>query len=312
MDGTEEDHIILRGINTNKGAWGAIEIHSTRELNKLNYVEILNGGSGTSGYSCALYLYDGSVSVTNCVIDGSASNGVTTYSTNGRFTAFEGNTISNCDKAPIYTETTIWSLRSISGNNAFAGNASNYIHVSTSNPPTGNMTLKKLTIPWYLADGLWVNHSSSTLTVEPGTQIWVGGDKQISISDNAKLVARGTAAERIVFRGSTDQKGWWRGIQVDTDLEGTEFAYCDISGGGRSDGYWANRCLYLYNATVELFNVAISKSLRYGIGLEGTNSIWSSGVTFSDIELGNVWYYNNGQTSEALPANNFTPEAPLQ
>lgn len=231
-------------------------------------MNILNGGSGTAAYSSALYLYGGSVSVTNCVIDGSGSNGITTYGTNGDFTAFANNTVSNCAKAPVYVESAFWSLRNISGNNAFTGNADNYIHISTADSPIGSMTLKKLTIPWYLAAGLAINHSSNpTLTIEPGTQIWAGGDKEIHVGDNSKLVARGTAADRIVFRGSTDQKGWWRGIRVDTDLEGTEFTYCDISGGGRADGYWANRCLYLYNATVELFNVTISKSLRYGIAV---------------------------------------------
>jgi plastocyanin len=313
MEGTEQARITLRGVNTNKGAWEDIEIHSTRDENKLNYVDILNGGSGTAGYSSALYLYNGSASVTNCVIDGSASNGITTYDNNGYFTAFAGNTVSNCEKAPVYTESAIWSLRNISGNNAFTGNANNYIHVGTNASPSGNMTVKKLTVPWYLENGLNINHASNpALTIEPGTQIWVNGDKEISVGNNANLVARGTAAERIVFRGSTDQKGYWRGIRVDTDLEGTEFAYCDISGGGRTDDWGGNRCLYIYNATVELFNVTISKSLRYGVGLEGDNKIWSSGVTFSNIDLGNVWYYSSGQTADALPTNNFTPETLLQ
>ncbi len=314
MDGTEEKPITLKGITNTKGSWGNIEIQSNREENKLNYVNIINGGSGGQSYSSALYLYNGSASVTNCVIDGSASNGITTEDANGYFTVFEGNTIINSGKAPMYVYSSIWSLRNISGDNTFTGNTNDYIYIrinAVGIPQNGALTLRKMDVPYYLNGGLQITTDSTTLTIEPGTQIWVGSAQGIYVGDNSKLIAKGTEDERIVFRGTTDQAGWWYGIRIDTDLEGTEIAYCDISGGGRDDNS-GNTCLHIYNATIELKDVKISKSLRYGIGLEGTNKIWSEDVTFETCALGNVWYHYSGPIVDALPANDFfMPETPI-
>jgi hypothetical protein len=311
MDGTEESPITLRGAVNTKGAWGDIRIQSIREENKLDYVNIINGGSGTASWNSALYLYNGSVPVTNCIIDGSASNGITIEGTNAYLPVFMNNTINNSGRAPILVYTNIWSLRNISGNNTFAGNTNNYIDVGANGTMPQDMTLTKLSVPYFLGNGLNVSANNVTLTIEPGTQIWVGAGKEIQFGDYSNLVAKGTAEERIVFRGSIDQPGYWMGIQINTNLEGSELAYCDISGGGSGDSWSNNRCLYLYYATLELSNVRISKSLRYGIGLEGTNSIWSEDVSFENCQLGNVWTYYGGAVSENLPTNNFSPITPI-
>ena len=313
MDGgSSAGQIILRGSLNTKGSWSNIIIRSIRPENKLNYVSMLNGGSGTSDWSAVVELENGSASVTNCIIDGSGSNGVYLYNINGYFTAFENNAISNCEKAAIHLYSGIYALRNISSNNTFTGNTNNWVHVRVGDSITANMTLKKLSIPYYLPAGLSIDNAANpTMTIEPGTQVWVGAGQQINVGDNSKLVAIGTATERIVFRGSTDVAGWWRGIDVRTNLEGTKFAYCDISGGGSGDGWSANRCLYVCNAYIQLLNVHISKSLRYGIGLEGTYYICSSGVTFDACQQGNVWYYDGSPTTVALPTDNFVPTEPL-
>jgi hypothetical protein len=74
MNGTNpvDGRITLKG-GTAKGSWKGIEIHSAAG-NVLDRVNILNAGNGSGAYSCAVYLYGGSASITNCVIDGSAGN----------------------------------------------------------------------------------------------------------------------------------------------------------------------------------------------------------------------------------------------
>jgi hypothetical protein len=318
MDGTAEQHILLRGYNTNPGSWGDVEIHSLSGENKLNYVDIVNGGSGTSNYSAALYLYSGSVSFTNSTITGSLSNGATTYGT-GFFTAFSGNTISGSGKAPIYTESTIYSLQNLGSGNILAGtegnpNTSNYIHVSTSASITGNMTLKKLDVPYYLQEGLNISDSGGTgriLTIEPGIEILMGGDKGIDVAINSKLIAVGNTANHIVIRGSQDQAGWWNTMVIHSEVQGTKFAYCDISGGGRGDSWSENSCLFLYDdAYVELDTVSFSKSNHYYVGFDDEVDchIKHTGVTFDPPVTGafinNVWY-EGGQVegSATLPAS---------
>jgi uncharacterized RmlC-like cupin family protein len=320
MDGTAESRITLRGVTTNAGAWGNIEIHSNREENSLSYVDIQNGGGGTSAYSSALYLYGGVADVNNCTVTGSGSNGITTEG-GGYLRSFTGNAVNNSAKAPIYTYSSIWSLRNIGSGNTFTGNANNYVHINTNTSISGNMTLKKLDIPYFLQAGLSVsdgNGINPTLTIEPGTQIWVNGQQSINIGNNSKLVAVGTPAERIVIRGSADQAGWWHGIVIHTLSEGTRFNYCDISGGGRSTGYSNNNCFFIYaGAYVDIRNTTFNKSNFYYVGFDSNNSltgyhIYSENVTFgakgNTTLIANVWYEDASYpTSDTLPANNFTP-----
>ena len=311
MNGDADNRIVLKGLTASKGAWRSIAIHSSRTENMFNYVDIINGGSGSSDYDCALYLYSGVASITNTTIDGSGSNGITTYDT-GYLLKFENNTISNSVKAPIYTESRISSVHNLGAGNIYTGNAKNYIHIPTSDYISENMTLTNQGIPYYLENGLNVSGDNEpVLTIEPGVVITVGGQKRIHAHDNGRIHAVGTETDSIVFRGSQAQSGWWHGIIVDSKVVGTKLAYCSISGAGRT-GTWAeNSGIYIYNAYIELLNVNISKSNWYGIGIEGDeNFIWSSGVTFTDVTKGNVWYYDGGVIEEELPANNFTPSDP--
>jgi hypothetical protein len=320
MNGTAEERILLRGVNTNPGAWGDIEIHSNRDENSLSYVDIQNGGGGTATWNAALYLYDGAADVNNCTITGSGSNGITTEG-EGCLRSFTGNAVDNSGKSPIHIYSGIYSLRNIGSGTTFTGNTNSYVHVRSDTSIAGNMTLKKLTIPYFLENGLNVSNGNGinpTLTVEPGTHIWVNGQKSISVDTNAKLAALGTAAEPILFRGSTDQAGWWHGITVRSLSQGTRFDHCEISGGGRAAGYSNNNCLFIWEeAYVNIRNTTFSKSNFYYVGFDSNASvgayyIYSENVTFSPKGttnlLANVWYeVTNNPTSETLPANNFTP-----
>ncbi|MCL2127766.1 MAG: hypothetical protein FWH38_05885 [Treponema sp.] len=302
MEGDALNPIVLKNV-VSGATWEGIRIYSTRPENVLNFVQIINAGSGNSTWNAALYLYGGVVSMTNSLIDGSGSNGITTYGASGYLAGFSGNTVSNSGKAPVYTETNIWSLRNISGDNIFTGNATQYVHVpdGASIPANQTMTLKKLSIPYYFPGGYNLNATNATMIIEPGTQLWMGSTRYFSVGDNSFLKADGTASERIVFRGLLDQAGYWNYIDVRTDAAGTSISYCDIVGGGQSATY-GGCALYIYAATIALDNVLISKSAHYGIIIESTtNNITHSNVSFDNCASGNVWNYTSSTALPALP-----------
>ena len=329
MAGTAQDRIIFRGATEAKGSWNCIEIQSLTE-SVMNYVDIQNGGSGTGASSSALYIHWGIASITNCTISGSASNGTSINSgagysganANTQFSKFENNSITNCDKAPVYVTDRLYSLRSMGIGNTFTGNTYNYIQVANSATPLTSMTLEKQGIPYYFSSGLNFNTAETTLTIMPGAEIWFGQGCNISIGANAKLVAIGTVSERIIFKGYGDTAGWWNGIDVNTAVPGTRLAYCDISGGGygSATSLGSNSCLTIRTRSyIELLNVKISKSTVYGAGIYNNTSdasvnpnIWSSGVTFEDCTTANVWYSAPaGNTSATMPSY-WTPDNPLQ
>ena len=294
MEGTPQDSITLRGIANSKGSWNNIDIRSNNEVNSLRYVNILNGGSGTNTYSSSLYVYGGSISVKHSKIDGSASNGICTEGTGtvGYFTAFDSNTVSNSGKDALYAYSSIYSMRNFGNNNVFTDNASNRANVPDSY--VNNMTIKNIGIPYYLRNGLNIAENVD-VEIEPGTQISVDNSKRITVEGNLKAI--GTASERIVFKGSSEQAGWWDGIIVRTKtVGGTVFEYVDIAHGGRGTSSQGNSCLNIWNAYITLKYVELSQSEKYGISLEGCNHITWDNVSFDDIGNANVWLHNTGDT----------------
>ncbi|MCL2207449.1 MAG: hypothetical protein FWB90_05050, partial [Fibromonadales bacterium] len=173
MIGTPTERISLHGIGNTKGSWGNIEIRSINTENKIDYVDMLNGGSGTRDYNAMIFLGSASVSITNSIIDGSATNGIALERANTILTAFDGNIIKNSSKAPIHIREdgsysgSFYALKNVTSNNEFAGNTDDYIHVAGSHPIEADMTIKKFDVPWRIDVNLSIS-GTAKLTVEPG------------------------------------------------------------------------------------------------------------------------------------------------
>ena len=300
--GTDQQPITFKPLVSTaaKGYWDGITFNSSG--NELDYVEIKNAGrkNGAMEFYPILIKANSSVSITNSIIDGSNTNGIFLDTGSSVLTAFDNSTIKNCDYEPIHTEY-LWSLRNIGKNNTYdTTNGTNHIDIGNlygniSNiPDSNNMTIKNIGIPYYFSYGLDHSATNSTLTIEAGVEILVNNARNITIGANSKLVAIGTLLDRIKIRGLTDDKGYWRGVNVSSSTEGTKFAYCDISGGG--NGGTSNACLVISNnAYAQLQDVKLSKSTTHGLRLSQNARIWAHSVTFEDIDgVYNVWEYATG------------------
>ncbi|MDL2239858.1 DUF5018 domain-containing protein [Bacteroidales bacterium OttesenSCG-928-L14] len=304
MVGTAAKPIILTGPvnNQNKGSWNKVVIKSKRADNEFEYVQFINGGSGTSSYNAVIEVYPGMLKMSNCLIDGGLKNGIECES-NGELTVFENNTIRNCNEYPVYAYSNINNFPNIGSNNVFTGNGKNYVYVGGSGSPTEDMTINKLSIPYYLSAGLVVN-DNITLTIAPGTTMLLGSEKYIDVRANAVFVAEGTASERITVKGFVDEKGYCRGLVFKSTRSGNKLNYCDFSCGGKATGYYSNNVVYFYpGIRCEMRNTTVSKSYFYGVAIENPNNLYLTheNVTFYDCEQGNVWYYNDGSVHPELP-----------
>ena len=305
-EGTADKHIKFIGATTDKGSWSEIVIYSVT-ANTMDYVEILNGGGENLDRSAALYLNNGKLSLTNSLIDRSSRNGITLEGSSGNQAAelvvFSNNTISNCDKAPIFTYRYCgtYSLRNIANNNIYTNNTNEYIHISTdlNTEIQADMTIPHQNgYPWYLQEGLRIEYDRN-VTIAPGAVILLGAGMRIYIDWDSHLIAEGTVSKRITIKGFKDNVGYWEEIQVHSQTPGTKFIYCDISGGGNS----TYECLlYMYSGAwddsyVALDNTTFSNSLHYGLHLEQYNtdshcyvsSTTPSSVTFSQCPDGNIY-----------------------
>jgi len=296
--GSADKHIQFVGATTEKGSWTGIDINTVLS-NELKYVDILNAGGGGNEYSAALYLGNGKVDVNNCLIDRSATNGITIVGRSGshlgELRTFSKNTISNCDKAPILTSsyTGCYALRNISNDNTFTANTRAYMHISqsinTSIP--ADMTLPNLNgYPWYFQENLMIP-ADRNFTVEPGAVILMGSQAVINIPANSHFIAVGTKEAPITIKGFKDELGYWSEIFVDSETPGTKFDYCNISNAG-SGGIDKGLITYYREAYLEIYNSNLSKSLANGIVCSFASTTFNvhynchlkhANVTFSDI-----------------------------
>jgi hypothetical protein len=317
--GEADKRIQFVGINNEKGAWRGIQI-GTVLSNELKYVDILNAGSQTANQSAALYLSRGKADINYCIIDRSHANGITIESSSGNYNigelrSFMGNTVSNCDKAPIYTYsyTSCGALKNIENNNSFTDNANAYIHISQSMNTRilNDMTLRSLGgYPWYFQAGLSIDNDIK-FTVEAGAVILIGTNTGISIPATSHFIALGTHEKRITIKGFRDEAGYWTGIVSNSKTPGTKFDYCDISGGGRN--LYSALIRYGGVGYIEIYNSHLSKSLNNGVRCDYSSAKFNihyncflkhNNVTFSEI-TGAIFYINEpspSQSFNALPA----------
>ncbi|MDD4142976.1 MAG: hypothetical protein PHR20_09385, partial [Bacteroidales bacterium] len=312
--GTALKHIKFIGTGSEKGSWEGVLV-STITGNELDYVEILNAGSDGYDSSAALALINGKLAMTNSLINNSKANGIKLEGASGvqiaELTVFTGNTVSNCDKAPIYTTYYMgcYGLRNISNDNPFenwTGNISPYIHIeeSTNTYLYGDFTIHSLkSYPWYFQSGLTIEDGFN-VTVEPGTIIMIGARDYVRVDSDSHLICDGTADARITIKGFGNNAGFWNNLQINSQNPGSKFNYCDISDGG--SGMYG--LLYSYsgaftNSYIEINNTNFSNSLNYGLYLRQydinnlcrISSADPATVTFSNCMEGNIWSNCSGE-----------------
>ncbi len=289
MVGTAADPIIFSGPvgNPNIGSWYGFDIHSKRADNEFAYVQFLNGGSSSS-YS-VINLWDGEIKMSNCTISGSLGGGVG-INYNSKINVFTGNTIEKCAQMPIWTNI-LEGIIAISGSNSFLNNTQNYINISNATSVANNSTLTYQTIPYYFESGLNI---SKTLTIQEGTVLSFGSGASCTIDDGGKLIANGTASNRITFTGNVKETGYWNSIWINSTLA-CSLINCDIEYGGKS-----YEMLYIpNNPSITLTNNNFRNCLNYGASRqnEASAGITASGNTFTNCLPGNVYNREEGTVS---------------
>lgn len=315
MEGTADKHIRLVNAtnNQNHGAWGYVEVKSSRSDNKFAYVDFINGGSNDNE---VVYLDgDAKLSMKNCLIDGSLGNGIRV---DGTLTAFENNTIMNCEKYPIELRTGVH-VNQIGTGNDFTGNAYDMILMNfywLDNETVKTFTFANHGIPYYMADGMSVDENS-IMIVEAGCEFVFPYDKELNIQDGCLIQVNGTAQMPVGFRGETDEAGTWRGLHVWTTRAtngGSNLTNCIIEGAGvNEDG-----ALWLDPETrLAISNLTINNSATYGLNIcipmewnETTGEyeydfanyhVTATGLTFSNCALGNIYERNKGVVMDQWP-----------
>ena len=315
MVGTADKPIQFVGPtnNPNNGSWGRLQINSKRNDNVWEYVEFLRGGSNDYMWDGVVDLSSAWVSMKHCTIDGSLGSGIS-LDYDSKFLAFENNTIKNCTSYPLVIDYGV-GLLSLNANNTFTNNGKNQIffnRVSLDNQD--HVTIVKMPIPYFFNDGLRLE-GAYKVTIQAGCVFLFAANQEFEVAEDASIIAEGTAAEPIIFRGLEDEAAYWKGIRYKSTKEASVMRYCQVSGGG-SDGdeFYAADMSIWNDSRLTMTNCSFSKSRHYGIALDGIEvltNIAHGNITFATCASGNVFVasggmykgveYEDGQVLEVLP-----------
>jgi len=307
MVGTPEKPIRLINAvgNPNPGAWGGITVNSERNDNKFEYVEIVNSGNN----DCVI-LVNGKLSMKHCIVDGALHNGVG-LSSDGRFTAFENNTIKNCGGYPLwlgYPE----KVNNLGSGNDYANNANNMIVIDY---PWlyFDATFTDQGIPYFIKDGLGVEENKK-MTVEAGVEFVFKYDMDFSVSGDARIEVNGTANNPVVFRGESNED-LWGGMHIYSSRSGNVINYAKVMNCGIDSDWNRRACLYIGSeAKLTLTNNVFGPSAYTGVAIESISNwgnVTHSGNTFVECGMENVFicwegewngeYYGEQTSLDELP-----------
>lgn len=283
--GSEDSVITFRGAENPRGFWKGIYFEeSASPRNKLDYVLI--DGAGGAGWTGAGYSKGGiyvlgsnsRLAIQNSTVRNTAyaainvdSEGVVTIAS----TAMVSNERAILTRGP--------GLSNLSDDLTFEDNDGYSVQIRTQSELETPATLHLYSDPYRVLDTLEVN---ARLEVAAGVEIHFNQDKGLDVNSAGRLVAVGTAAAPIIFRGIEDVVGFWKGIQLEDALSNDNMlSFAEINGGGSSGWTGAARSaanLRIEGASISLSNVSITKSGRHGITVEAGGVVTGcEGVTYS-------------------------------
>ncbi len=267
-EGTATERITFRGMQNVPGYWGGIIIRSSSMDNILHYVDINYGGKQYGNLMVGYLAADQArVSVKHSTFSHSASYGIW-MEDNGRFRAFENNTVSNSANSPLYAPLnaigTLDATSTLNANNGATSNK-NYVHLYGQDVDEA-MTWPALNATPYLLEGKVT--VDENVVIEAGATFMMGEYASLYVEGGASLTAIGTPAQQIVFRGAQATRGYWEGIVIRTNSTNNVLDYVDVLHGGRNYGSLLVGYLAADDARVKLTNSTIGESANYGIWIE--------------------------------------------
>ncbi len=301
--GTAEKPILFTGTMPQKGWWNNISVEGTLAApntgSVFDYVTIEYGG-GVSYYA-NLYLSYASVSVSHSIIRESARDGLYTYG--GGVTRLSHTTLANNGTAADHYAIRFHhaSMNPLLSNVTATGNANDAIALG-GGTMAGDHLWENVGLPYVILNDAIVAEGAS-LTIEPGVQVRFAQSAGLRVQ--GRLTAIGREGARILFTGTTAQKGWWENINIrgsNTHLnQGSILDYVTIEYGG-GIGAYAN--LYLSYATVSVSHSIIRNSALDGIRFDagaGASVIESSQI----VDNQDYGVRNYGENVPLLAANNW-------
>ncbi len=280
-NGTANEPVIITGNTALPGYWKGILVESNNLENEINHVHISFAGSNniSSGRpKTGLHVESGKLNINNSSFTNMDGYGLSVSSAVSSI-PMNGNIFDNNDMGAIYM--TANQIKDIDQATDF-NNAEIVLDGTDINRSTDHV--------WKAAQNGQYRFSSSlniydNITIEEGAVFVSDNDVLIYFRPEAILKAMGTSANPIVFKGSLEQAGSWRGmLYYNSSLEGimqhVHFAHAGHS--NLASGFEKAALGFGSDARLPLINVHFSHIDGYGVFIryDGTE------VSFENAHFG--------------------------
>ncbi|MEO9893708.1 hypothetical protein [Aurantibacter sp.] len=278
VNGSDTEPVVMQGEEATKGYWRGIHIQSNKLSNSLNYLQISDAG-GNYVYCCndasSIYLKDGMAAITNTEISNGKSYGIIATD-NFEFNGYSENIITTHELAPL--KLTMERIGEIDGvSSSYQGNDKNYIIIDDSGI-NEKITMKATDVPYRIELNKVID-VQARLDVEAGVEIVFEENAGLGVYDNGIINAIGTENEPIIFRGSEDISGFWRGIHTETNSSSNIIRYAEVKNAGSNYVYCCNdkAAIYIKSGQLTVEYSLIAQSGGCGINV-------NSNANFIELE----------------------------
>lgn len=309
--GTAENKIIITGKEKIKGYWRGLGFASGNVVSELDFVEVsYAGNSPLPGFPSDQTANIGvgknfntaaQLKMTNTISSHSNSHGMVVQGPS-LLVSFANNTFSNNTgtslKVPVEQVGKLDAASHYSG-----GNGTNMVEI------TGDILEAEAETEWNAFDDgtpYFVKNNleiRSGLRIKPGAVFEFDNNRQLYVSANGFLVAKGTADKKVTFTGRVKNKGYWRGIGIASNSPLNELDHVVVSyaGGGAMSSFPSTQTANVgllgssaIKGTLKMTNTTSSYSNGRGMVVQG-------GAVLS--EFGNNVFSNNAGNSLVVPAD---------
>lgn len=311
--GNADNRIVFTGIQKSRGHWkGLIFRDAASLLNELRFVTVEYAGSSNfaDGPSRSnIFIESGfdktRIRLANVISRESAGNGFQIEApATVEILAFSNNQLTNNAQSGVVLQAKY--IKHLDENSQYRqGNGNDYIEVRYyANVPelvTGddNVWRKPADGSIYrMFDDILVDPGQ--IEIKPGVVMEFGIDKGLEIKGNGKIIAQGTANEKIKFSSIRKEAGSWKGVSInDSNSQLNVISHCQFEYAGSDEFYLRRGALHIYSlfgeSKAEVNNSSFSNSTGFGIVVSKfsvvtpANFDTNAGNTFSNLSQGNVF-----------------------
>ncbi|HAP63441.1 MAG TPA: hypothetical protein DCR93_29410, partial [Cytophagales bacterium] len=268
-EGTADNVITFTGATQSAGYWGAISFGSNTSANRLSHVVIEYGGADGISFitedASVILLGNARLSLEDVIVRNSGSYGLNLSNSAASVTLSGTNTFTLND-TPILS--TMQQLGSLSSADSYSGNTHDFVEVINDGAVDSDATWPALDVPYMMPGNVAVLDADVVLSA--GSEFVFAADGGVSITQNGSLNAVGTSTNAIIFRGENDERGFWRGLEYNSNNTDNRLEWVEVKNGGSRgfDGADLRTNIIIQgSARLEMVSVTTSKCSGYGLYL---------------------------------------------